>query len=188
MARQVVPLDDVSAPDPRLLRNALGRFATGIAVVTTCTAKGKREGVTVNSFSAVSLNPPLILWSIRNEASSLPAFMESGNFAVNVLAREQVGLSHHFATPRADKFDGIDHGEGLGGCPLLEETLALFECRLDRAIPAGDHQILIGRILRASHDDSAAPLLFSSGRYAVAAPLPDTDATSDLATIWEGPG
>lgn len=175
-------------PDLRLFRNALGRFATGITVVTTRTPAGKFEGMTANSFSAVSLNPPLILWSIKNEAPSLRSFLDAGMFAINVLAQEQADLSHQFATPSTDKFRGVRWSEGAGGCPLLAGTLAQFECRLTDAIPAGDHRILLGRVLRASYDEKEAPLLFSSGRYAIAAPLPNIDATSDLAAMWDGLG
>lgn len=187
MTRRIVSFDE-PGPDLRLFRNALGRFATGITVVTTRTPDGKREGMTANSFSAVSLDPPLVLWSIKNEAPSCPAFLEAGMFAINVLTQEQAWLSHRFATPRADKFAELDCTEGQGGCPLFSETLAHFECRLENTVPAGDHQILIGRVLRASYDEAAAPLLFSSGRYAIAAPLPNIDATSDLAAMWEGLG
>lgn len=188
MTRQELTFQGAEAPDPRMLRQALGRFATGVTVVTTRTPEGKREGMTANSFSAVSLDPPLILWSIRNEAASVPAFLEAAVFAVNILSQEQAGLSHHFATPRADKFEGIDHAEGYGGCPVLPGALALFECSLEQALPAGDHLILIGRVQRASFDDTARPLLFSAGSYAIAAPLPNIDATSDLAALWEGLG
>ncbi|MDZ5696632.1 flavin reductase family protein [Chelativorans sp. M5D2P16] len=187
MTRQVVSFDE-AGPDLKLFRNALGRFATGITVVTTRTPDGKREGMTANSFSAVSLDPPLVLWSVKNEAPSLPAFLTAGMFAVNVLSEEQAWLSHHFATPRAEKFDDVDSTDGHRGCPLIRDALARFECRLEQTVPAGDHQILIGRVLRASYDEAAAPLLFSGGRYAIAAPLPNIDATSDLAAMWEGLG
>ena len=188
MTRRSISFEAGPPPDLRVLRNALGRFATGVTVITTCTADGKREGMTANSFSAVSLDPPLILWSIRNEAPSLPAFLEAGVFAVNILACDQVGLSHSFATPKEDKFDGVDVTEGQGRCPVLPRALAIFECALHEVVAAGDHQIMIGRVLRAQYDESATPLLFSCGRYAVAAPLPDIDATSDLAAMWDGLG
>lgn len=188
MTRQVLTFQGADAPDLRVFRQALGRFATGVTVVTTRTPDGKPEGMTANSFSAVSLDPPLILWSIRHQAPSLPAFLAARVFAVNILSQDQAGLSHHFATPRADKFDGIDCSDGHGGCPVLPGALALFECTLEQTVPAGDHLILIGRVQRASFDDAASPLLFSAGRYAIAAPLPNIDATSDLATLWEGLG
>ena len=187
MARHFVSFDS-SAPDLRMFRNALGRFATGITVVTTRTPDGKLEGMTANSFSAVSLSPPLILWSIKNEAASLPAFLAAGAFAINVLNQEQSELSHHFATPHVDKFEGVPHDRGRMGCPLLRDTLAQFECSLEQSVPAGDHQILLGRVVHASYDDAQAPLLFTGGRYAIAAPLPNMDATSDIAAMWDGLG
>ncbi|WP_405404397.1 flavin reductase family protein [Paracoccus sp. Ld10] len=188
MTRISLSFDSQPAPDARLFRQALGRFTTGVTVITTCTADGRREGMTANSFSAVSLDPPLILWSIRNEAVTLPAFTAAGVFAINILTQEQAALSHHFATPSPDKFADIGHSAGHGGCPVLDDTLALFECDLHQIVEAGDHAIMIGRVVRASFDDAASPLLFSGGRYAVAAPLPDIDATKDLATLWEGLG
>ncbi len=188
MTQHVLSFEGPTSPDPRLFRQALGRFSTGVTVVTTRAQDGRREGMTANSFSAVSLDPPLILWSIRNEAPSLPAFLDSGVFAVNILSQEQAALSHRFATPQPDKFAEVTCSEGHGGCPILESTLALFECSLEQAIPAGDHMILLGRVVRATFDDTASPLLFSGGRYAVAAPLPNIDATSDLAALWEGLG
>lgn len=174
--------------DPKQFRNALGRFATGITVITTCTSSGKCEGMTANSFSAVSLDPPLILWSIRNEAPSLASFVDAGAFAINILTQEQAGLSHHFASPKEDKFTGIEVITGYRNCPLIPGALARFECELEKTIPAGDHQIMLGRVIRADYDDKAQPLLFSTGKYAIAAPLPNMDATADLATMWDGLG
>lgn len=188
MTRHVLSIEGAAPSDPRLFRQALGRFSTGVAVITTRAPGGGRVGITANSFSAVSLDPPLILWSIRNEAPSLPALLESGVFAVNILAQEQADLSHRFATPQEDKFAGLACSEGHGGCPVLEGAMALFECDLERSIPAGDHQILLGRVVRASFDDTASPLLFSCGRYAIAAPLPNIEASSDIAAVWEGLG
>lgn len=188
MTRHSVCFQTDDQPDLRLFRNCLGRFATGITVITTRAPNGKCEGMTANSFSAVSLDPPLILWSVKNEAPSLPAFLAAGAFTVNVLSQEQAGLSHHFATPKPDKFDGIDCAEGHGGCPVLPDTLAHFECSLHQVVQAGDHQIIIGRVERAQFDEAAAPLLFSAGRYAIATPLPNVDASSDLAAMWDGLG
>lgn len=178
---------DQSAFDPRQLRNALGRFATGVTVVTTRTPDGKLEGITVNSFSAVSLDPPLVLWSIKRSAPSLASFKAAGMFAINVLTQKQADLSHHFATPAADKFAGVEFSAGFGGCPLLSDTLASFECEIERMVEGGDHLIVIGRILRFGYCD-APPLLFSSGRYCRAAALPDRNAEDDLASVWEGLG
>jgi flavin reductase (DIM6/NTAB) family NADH-FMN oxidoreductase RutF len=154
-------------PDPvdqRALRTALGRFATGVTVVTTRTPDGKIEGLTANSFAAVSLDPPLVLWSLRRHAPSLRSFQASGTFAVNVLARSQEEIAHRFATRNREKFAGVEHTPGLGGAPLLHGTLAAFECSLESILEGGDHVILLGRVHRVSQRDGE-PLIFSGGRY-----------------------
>jgi flavin reductase (DIM6/NTAB) family NADH-FMN oxidoreductase RutF len=154
-------------PDPvdhGALRRALGRFATGVTVVTTRTPQGRLEGLTANSFSAVSLDPPLVLWSLQRHAPSLPSFLASGGFAVNVLTVEQEELAHRFATPHRDKFAGVAYAPGLAGAPLLHGTLAVFECAIETTLEGGDHVIFLGRVLRASHRDGE-PLIFSAGRY-----------------------
>ncbi len=155
---------------PDLLRRAMGRFATGITVVTTQGADGKLEGVTANSFSTVSLDPPLVLWSLARTARSFSSFADTQHFAVNVLGAGQVDLSRHFAAPNVDKLYGIDHQLGYGGCPVLTGVLAHFECRRESVIDGGDHVIFIGRVLRASYRDGE-PLLYASGRYHRAVPF-----------------
>ena len=161
-----VCIDCTEPPEPRALRQALGRFATGVTVVTTRTRAGKLEGMTANSFSSVSLDPPLVSWSLRRQAPSLIGFLDAGCFAVNILAAEQGAISRHFATPSADKFDGVSWDPGHGGCPLLPGSLASFECDTHQAVEAGDHVILIGRIRRVTHRDGA-PLVFHGGQYSV---------------------
>jgi flavin reductase (DIM6/NTAB) family NADH-FMN oxidoreductase RutF len=154
-------------PDPvdhRSFRAALGRFATGVTVITTRMPDGQLAGLTANSFAAVSLDPPLVLWSLKRYAPSLPSFLGSGHFAVNVLEAGQCGLARHFATPRKDKLAATAHSPGLGGCPLLHETLAAFECSTHTTIDGGDHVIFLGRVHRASHRDGE-PLIFNCGRY-----------------------
>ena len=150
--------------DQRHLRHALGRFATGVTVITTRTPDGKLEGLTANSFSAVSLDPPLVLWSLRANAPSLPSFIDAGYFAISVLAVDQTELSRHFATPAEDKFGTVAHGTGLGGCPVLHGALASFECSTEHTVIGGDHIIFIGRVHRATYRDGE-PLIFSAGRY-----------------------
>ncbi|HEY7385968.1 MAG TPA: flavin reductase family protein [Beijerinckiaceae bacterium] len=163
---------DQDVIDQRHLRHALGRFATGVTVITTRTAEGKLEGLTANSFSAVSLDPPLVLWSLRRNASSLSSFSDSGYFAVNVLAANQCDLSRHFATPSKDRFAGTDYAVGLGGCPLLPDCLASFECSTEHTVTGGDHIIFIGRVLRATYRDGE-PLIFSAGKYCTHSLLAD---------------
>jgi len=162
--------EPVSAPlidrplDERHLRTALGRFVTGVTVITTQTPEGKLEGLTANSFSAVSLEPPLVLWSLRDTASSLRSFQSSDHFAVNVLGARQAVLAQHFAQRRDDKFKNIVHVPGLAGCPLLLGALATFECSRETTVTSGDHLVFFGRIRRASYRDGE-PLTFSAGRY-----------------------
>ncbi len=163
---------DQEAMDPCLLRQALGRFATGVTVITTRTADAKCEGLTANSFSAVSLDPPLVLWSLRLTAPSLDSFRQSGHFAVNVLSTEQSAVSRHFATPRHDKFEEIEFTSEIGGCPTLQESLAIFECRTESTIECGDHLIFIGRVIRAQYREGE-PLIFARGRYGTHSPLDD---------------
>jgi flavin reductase (DIM6/NTAB) family NADH-FMN oxidoreductase RutF len=153
-----------AAADTRGLRNALGRFATGVTVVTTRTQDGKFEGVTANSFSAVSLEPPLVLWSLRRAAPSLPAFLVSNCFAINVLSKEQARISRHFATPQLNKFEGMEFKLGVDGCPIFERSPAIFECRTQTKVQGGDHIILIGRVVRV-HYCEGTPLIFASGQY-----------------------
>jgi flavin reductase (DIM6/NTAB) family NADH-FMN oxidoreductase RutF len=150
--------------DQRHLRQALGRFATGVTVVTTRTTDGKLEALTANSFAAVSLDPPLVLWSLWRNATSLPSFRESGYFAVNVLAADQCDLSRHFAMSAENKFANVASAIGLGGCPLLSDTLASFQCTTENTVVGGDHIIFIGRVHRATYRNGE-PLIFSAGQY-----------------------
>jgi flavin reductase (DIM6/NTAB) family NADH-FMN oxidoreductase RutF len=152
----------VLAPDQ--LRRAMGCFATGITIVTTKGPDGKFEGVTANSFSSVSLDPPLVLWSLARSARSFRQFEVAPHFAVNVLGAGQVDLSRHFSAPNTDKLAGIDHHLGHGDCPVLTGVLAHFECLRESTIDGGDHVIFIGRVLRASFRDGE-PLIYSAGRY-----------------------
>ncbi len=158
--------------DERALRHALGRFATGVAVITTCTADGKLEGLTVNSFASVSLDPPLVLWCLQRTAPSFQSFAAAGVFAVSVLGADQHALSHRFATAAAHKFGSVDHLPGFGGAPRLADALAWFECRTERTVDGGDHVIFIGRVLRAGYRDGE-PLVYSAGRYCLPARLVD---------------
>jgi flavin reductase (DIM6/NTAB) family NADH-FMN oxidoreductase RutF len=150
--------------DPRDFRNALGSFATGVTVVTTCTEDGRQIGLTCNSFSSVSLKPPLILWSLSLYSPNLQAFLKAPCFAVNVLAADQIELSKQFARPRSDKFAGVAWRPGGHGVPLLDGTAATMECRNEARHYTGDHLILIGEVVRYEYRD-VEPLVFSRGRY-----------------------
>ena len=146
------------------LRHALGRFATGVTVITTLDPDGGPVGLTANSFSAVSLDPPLVLWCLRRHAPSLGLFQASGRFAVNVLSADQDEVAQRFARRSDDKFTGVAHTAGLGGCPLIGGSIAIFECDVEATPEGGDHVIFIGRVMRAAFRDGE-PLVFSSGRY-----------------------
>ena len=173
--------------DPRELRNELGRFPTGVTVITTCPPGGKREGLTANSFSALSLDPPLVLWSIGRKSASIASFVESGHFAINVLRAGQSDISHRFATPSADKFEGLVVGVGVGNSPLLPGVLASFECKVESTIEGGDHLLFVGRVHKISYGDGE-PLIFNAGRYATAQPLHAGFGQSDLDAVWGGLG
>jgi len=151
--------------DPRAFRNALGAFATGITIVTTRDGEGKPVGLTVNSFNSVSLDPPLVLWSIDRKASLFPIFEAAEWYAVHVLTAQQQHLSDAFyQKPAHERFEGLQLEEGLGDLPLLTGCSARFECRVDARHPGGDHLILIGRVERF-HSTPQAPILFHAGGY-----------------------
>ena len=155
--------------DQRQLRDALSRFVTGVTIVTTRDAGGKAHGVTANSFSAVSLDPPLVLWSQAVTSRSHPAFRDGERFAVHVLADDQVALANQFARSRDDKFDGVACRDSIDGVPLLDGAAATFECVRIASFPGGDHVIFLGRVERIE-DAGRRPLAFGGGRYLLAYP------------------
>jgi flavin reductase (DIM6/NTAB) family NADH-FMN oxidoreductase RutF len=148
----------------RDFRDALGCFPTGVTVVTAAAADGRLAGLTVNSFSSVSLNPPLVLWSLFLHSPSMPIFQEATHFCVNVLSAEQAELARHFAKHSDDKFAGINWHPGLGGAPMLEGTIAQFQCRNSDRHYGGDHVIFLGAVERYTYR-SGDPLLFTCGAY-----------------------
>ena len=159
--------------DPRDFRNALGQFATGVTVVTTRTSAGEPTGLTANSFSSVSLSPPLVLWSLSLRSPNLPNFLQATHFAINVLARDQIALSQRFSKPMPNKFEGIACTDSASGIPLLTGTSAHFECRTEARHYSGDHVIFIGHVLHYSHADREA-LGYYRGRYISTAPIEPT--------------
>ncbi|MBP6503654.1 MAG: flavin reductase family protein [Rhodoferax sp.] len=152
--------------DSRALRNALGRFATGVTIVTAIDMDGHPIGLTVNSFSAVSLDPALVLWCLDNSSHNLAAFRKASHFAVNILAADQQEISNRFATWPADRFAGLVWQPGAGGAPLFPGCCATFEVANETDHAAGDHTIFIGRVERFTETPDLAPLLFHAGRYA----------------------
>ena len=153
--------------DLRDFRRALGQFPTGVTIVTTLDAAGSPIGVTASSFNSVSLDPPLVLWSVDKAAFSAETFRTARHFAVNVLAEDQVALSNRFASRGEDKFKDVAWTAGLGGCPVFDGVAARFECRTWAAYEGGDHWILVGEVLSYAYETAQAPLVFAKGGYAV---------------------
>jgi flavin reductase (DIM6/NTAB) family NADH-FMN oxidoreductase RutF len=155
---------DSSPIDPREFRNALGTYATGVTIITAVGSDGKPYGLTCNSFASVSLNPPLVLWSLVRYSSSLNVFQNATHFAVNVLGVSQQALANKFAKSSDEKFAGIDWSPGLGSAPLLGESVANFQCRSVNRYYGGDHVIFLGAVEAYSYNHSE-PLLFARGGY-----------------------
>jgi flavin reductase (DIM6/NTAB) family NADH-FMN oxidoreductase RutF len=165
-------------PDPAALRRVLGHFATGVAVVTTPDLHNGSMpvGVTVNSFSAVSLDPPLVLFSAARTLRSMPALLAARHFGINLLSAAQRDISARFAVPGASKWDQVTTVEAvLPGCALLEGALAHFECVPHATHDGGDHVIFVLRVIRCQADTAQPPLLFFRGGYC--ALQPDMRAT-----------
>jgi 3-hydroxy-9,10-secoandrosta-1,3,5(10)-triene-9,17-dione monooxygenase reductase component len=150
--------------DPATYRGVMGSFATGVTVITLGSANGFRLGVTASSFNTVSLDPPLILWSLALKAPSLAAFRSHDLFAVSVLANDQKDIALQFARPADDKFAGIDIIEGVNGLPLIKGALAHIECRTVARYAGGDHEIMLGQVVSLRRDDYA-PLVFQGGKF-----------------------
>lgn len=157
--------DAVDRFDAREFRRALGAFPTGVAVVTTRAPSGAFVGLTINSFSSLSLEPPLVLWSLQRASPSLEAFDRARHFAVNVLSEEQVDLSRRFASQMPNKFSDLEVRAGLDGLPLLGGCAARFECRAAARHNGGDHVLFIGQVERFEYDPDRRPLVFYAGRY-----------------------
>ncbi len=150
--------------DGKQFRNALGSFATGVTIVTTRDTEGGDIGLTANSFNSVSLDPPMVLWSLAKTSAALPAFLGNDHFAVHILAQDQQPLSDLFARRGADKFADLSPERGAGEVPLLTGCSARFQCRMAYRYEGGDHMIFVGEVLEFDHFDRH-PLLFHSGRY-----------------------
>lgn len=150
-----------AALDPRAFRQVLGQFPTGVAVVTAAHA-GHIVGMTANSFSSVSLAPPLVLWSVAKSSPSHDAFVAAEAFAVHFLGADHRDLAMRFGTSGTDKFEGIAHAPGRTGAPLLEGLAPIFECKAWARYPGGDHTILVGEVLHMV-ERTQDPLLFHSG-------------------------
>ncbi|HSG03187.1 MAG TPA: flavin reductase [Marinobacterium sp.] len=155
--------------DSQAFRRALGNFATGITVITAVSPEGELVGITANSFNSVSLDPPLILWSLDKRSSNLDTFCAASHFAVNILAADQMHLSNQFARPSDDKFSGVSFRQGLGGAAVLTDCSAVFECSRHQIVDAGDHFILIGKV-EQFEAQGRAPLCYHQGGYSIVMP------------------
>jgi flavin reductase (DIM6/NTAB) family NADH-FMN oxidoreductase RutF len=161
-------MDEKGEFDPREFRSALSAFTTGVTVVTAAAPDGSRAGVTANSFNSVSLNPPMILWSLAKTSRSLAIFEQAAHWAVHILEAHQDDMSNHFAKSGADKFAGLDTETGAGGVPLFKDYATRLQCKTAFMYEGGDHVIFVGEVLRFDHR-SVTPLVFHGGKYALAA-------------------
>jgi flavin reductase (DIM6/NTAB) family NADH-FMN oxidoreductase RutF len=155
---------DASPIDPRDFRNALGTYATGVTIITAAGANGKPYGLTCNSFASVSLNPPLVLWSLGMFSQALNTFQNASHFTVNVLDASQQALAAKFAKSTEDKFAGVEWTPGLGNAPVIAGCVANFQCRAANRYYGGDHVIFLGAVEAYAYNRKA-PLLFAHGDY-----------------------
>jgi flavin reductase (DIM6/NTAB) family NADH-FMN oxidoreductase RutF len=154
-----------SGHDPATLRDALGCFATGVTVVTCVDEDERPAGLTVNSFTSVSLDPPLLLVCLRKLAGSAASLISASHFAINVLQTAQQPASITFSTRVEDRFGNTPWSCGEAGAPILKDSLGVFECERYAVYDGGDHHILVGRVIKASFDASLDPLLYFRRRY-----------------------
>jgi len=154
--------------DAAAFRRALGQFATGVTVITTRAPNGQPIGFTASSFNSVSLNPPLVLWSLATRSASMPVFRTNSHYVVNVLAASQLELCKRFASVKGDRFEGVSHAAGDTGMPVIEGALAWFECHNRSRYDEGDHVIFVGEVERCGIRDDASevgPLVFQNGLF-----------------------
>lgn len=157
--------------EPRRFRDAVGAYPTGVAIVTVSGLDGRPIGLTVNSFASVSLDPPLVLWSLATKSANRSNFLRASGFAIHILGSDQLLLAKRFASPAAERFTGLDFEVGSTGAPLLRQYAARLECSTFSTIEAGDHDIFVGRVIgidmRSERQD---PLTFHRGRFAALDP------------------
>lgn len=149
----------------RLFRDAMGGFATGVTIVTTCDTDGRPVGMTANSFVSLSLDPQLITWNVGNKSDCFGAFSRSDHFAIHVLHRDQEQMSGHFARKSPDKFEDLQWHAGECGSPILEDYAVCLECRKEAEYPGGDHLIMVGRVIHLDDRGDREPLVFHRGKY-----------------------
>jgi flavin reductase (DIM6/NTAB) family NADH-FMN oxidoreductase RutF len=156
----------------RQFRDVLAQFATGVTIITARTRDGAFVGFTANSFNSVSLDPPLVVWSLALRSRSLAVFEGAARYAVNVLAHDQIELARRFSRPHADRFDGVPFRLGAAAAPLIEGCVAWLECRHHALHPAGDHMLFIGQVDACAHRN-VAPLVWHGGRYQLSRAHPE---------------
>jgi flavin reductase (DIM6/NTAB) family NADH-FMN oxidoreductase RutF len=169
-AGDLAPMKRASPPnfDQGAFKQALSQFATGVTVITTRAASGQLIGITASSFNSVSLDPPLVLWSLATRSASMPVFRSNSHYVINVLAASQLDLCKRFATVKGDRFEGVSHAAGDTGMPVLDGALAWFECHNRSRYEEGDHVIFVGEVERCGVHENAAdmlPLVFQSGQF-----------------------
>jgi flavin reductase (DIM6/NTAB) family NADH-FMN oxidoreductase RutF len=163
-----LPAARFSASD---FRSALGMFATGVTIVTARGPDGSLVGLTANSFNSVSLNPPLVLWSLGQRAGSMPVFSAGSHYAINILAADQRELAERFAQRDVDRFAGVSFSEGAGGAPVIAGAAAVFQCANRSQYQEGDHVIFVGQVEHCTWRPDTQPLIFHGGRYYMELPL-----------------
>lgn len=159
--------------DQKAFRRALGNFATGVTIITTRAADGTNIGVTASSFTSLSMDPPLILWSSIKDTPSCRVFEASAHFAVNILASDQMEMSNNFARQQDDKFEGVEWEEGIGGSPIFPNCAGRFQCETYNKLDGGDHWIFVGKVV-AFDDSGRSPLCFHQGSYSMVFSHPET--------------
>lgn len=172
--------------DARMLRNAFGYYTTGVVVVTTTTPEGRKVGVTVNSFTSVSLDPPLVLFCLLNSSNAYETWAKAEHFTMNILTAGQQSVSNAFARASTNPWETVAHSAGNNGCPVLDSAATSLECDLHEQFPGGDHLIIVGRVTAVlSGPDHPVPLAFYRGKYGTywgvdfGAPPPDS-SLSDM--------
>ena len=146
-------------------------FATGVTIVTARTAGGELLGLTANSFNSVSLSPPLVLWSLSQAASTLPALSQGSHYAINILAADQKELAERFASKQGDRWQDVAFTDGISGSPILTGAAASFECFNRSRYEEGDHVIFVGEVEHCSRQEGASPLLYHGGKFYTEHPL-----------------
>ena len=164
MSSAIPPESPYRPPSAEEFLRACGRFATGVAIATTMDSSGSPCGLTISSFSSVSLHPPLVLFCIDRASQVLGAFEESKSFVINILNESQRDLAQRFATRQNDRFGGLEFRRGISGAPVIPHSLAVIECRRHQVLDGGDHRIFLGEVLSVDAADGD-PLLYFASRY-----------------------